>query len=468
MDSGFVDATTTGTLPDAEMSAADGAAAGGESIAAHSLFVRAVSASTGLDPEAGQRVPSEYLVDEVRVANHEIPLDMVLVDIPSVYTAADERGCDRVVMNRRAVTYNELLSAAQILKGVVQGPSEQMNLSRKLLKMIIETMPSAIEPGTAIMSLIDQVIVMIGRLASTTDYQDLTNCGLNFDRIVNCTVDEDKVLVAATPVEYRRGVYFYSQLSDAEQVQAREQMNDTDLNRAYRIIQYAVNMLTFQPGYLGSSFNMIINLVLTLHNLTARSIMIEGRGRCDLRVGFLALAFDMILRSRIVSAWLNTPSARPLMMDIAMTHKADYGVHEPNAVARFQTYVRLTKLIQFKDSPDTVRKYFDKIITLIEGIGIVKYLADLKKSAITFDGRLFYCMDAKTFNLILSMLPANMFTTTSWVSSELFEEINGSLLTIGSDVSDVRHTDDGAGAGADFDNTGVNPGIAGWDEPMDL
>jgi hypothetical protein len=364
----------------------------------------AASSGGGADGggESSEGVESDQsMCDTQSIEMSEVKFPLVMIKLPSIYPNANERGTDKVVWNKRAIPYEKFISWCTVaLEIVAASPEKQINLSKRLMTHIITVIP-ANEDTRALSSLVDMAIGLAYDVNSKTNYIDVTNRGLQFDRIVQCQMNADTDQLAVVPASYD-GRYFYSQIKNPSEVNAaRMAMNDQDLFRAYRTIAYMTGMMTNERDHLCHGVSTYINLGLLLQCLVLDSIMIAGEGRNDLRAAYIALLVDTLFRSRVTTWWGVRKESQLMLTDIIRSHHPAHYIARAMALDTAEARFNL-----FKNSPNNSGAAgSEDLARILAKIDYRTYMGYLQSNAVHYGEERFYMMDSRTFLYIMSLLP---------------------------------------------------------------
>lgn len=382
------------------------------------------------------------LEDSEPLEQQDIPADWVVLEVPSLYLRLDEAGPDSMLMHRRAVPVDAFIETALLMKAATEADAtSQLDLSKRLVDGLVGSLTGGVDKADldAVQEIIDVTLRTAQSINSSTPYTDTANVTLDFDRIVVSEVDAFWGLpqFSAPPPNTCPALYSLIESAD-ERARVRQLVNDTDLNRAYRTLDYVNRMITFESGYLCSSLHAFINLALGYITLVNQSRPIRMFCQNDLRVRLLMLIVDAVIRSRVLAAWQRTPSARCLLDDIIETHDPRHQIiwllGEPSAKARATRFLELLAKSRYAS-------YVDQLT--YDG-----YAEQLGKTRTVERSITYVSPSYQELVYLITLLPPSVFPQSKRTSLEEIVRrmrVGAAELGVYADPDDLAATDDDGG-----------------------
>ncbi|KAI5630614.1 OrNVorf119-like [Venturia canescens] len=272
----------------------------------------------------GEPLPQFTFEDsQTQVEIKDIAKHGVVISIPAVYVSCSETVPDRATANLRVIDYQELESLVSHALSIETATThdDQIMLSKQFVSGITshqkpdattQQMVNIIELISAIVR--DKVAVL------DTEFIDSSTTGISFDVIRRYKNNKTHGLLSSCKASEWHGASFYSQLNPEETLQARQHLNDTDLNRIYYTLQCFEQTMLFEPQRVYDKTIKITNLCLLYMCLIERSKAVLNLCSNDLKNNLLGFTIDMIIRSRVIGAWRKSRCGNTLLNDIGVNY----------------------------------------------------------------------------------------------------------------------------------------------------
>lgn len=272
----------------------------------------------------------------------------VLVNVPTIYVNCfsdhSSEATDKIVPNLRAINYEVLCELIELIRTVETNDyDQQIEMSEQLINKLIGSVPgdstssssSSLSPPSKRSPQEDEnakkcleLIRMLCQTSKNLDIQDVfvnsTNEGINLDPIRRYVNDPQTGLLKSVEYCNWRGASFYSQIpDDATKRKAREECNDTDLNRIYFVMSCLNDILLLRPGRVCNRTIEIVNVGLFYLNVHFRSYPVENHCSNDLKNHLIGFIVDFVVRSRLTSAWKKQKVGQFMLSDISRNYSAN-------------------------------------------------------------------------------------------------------------------------------------------------
>lgn len=357
--------------------------------------------------------------------------EYVVFNLPKIYVSASPDHEDNSYQNIRAIKYDRLIHFMTKYQNIISMPIEDCQL---LIREVFTDLESSkpFESESSSDSDSRTFIFQILQLIS-----DLYNKGLKFEQnfiptnmnthvsfnvIRKYVLDERNMLVSAleTPwfsTRLQQNVTFYAQLTDEEIVQARIANNDTELNRVQYVLKIYENVLLFRPNYILDYMIRYLTIIAFKICLCTHSINVEGMSDNDLVPHYLCLMLDIIIRTRVITAWQRDPQCASMLADMACNYEDNFMSH--GVILEKNDIDRVRKILS------SLREHYpDPVIQdMLRNININDYVAVLKDSIGVVNNVPYYIFNTQIFERIL--LSGTMKNINDvYTKSELKERIN--------------------------------------------
>lgn len=259
--------------------------------------------------------------DESAVPLAEVASHGVIVPVPMICVNCDDLQDDRAVNNYRVIRYDvleELMNKAKHIE--TAGYIDQLEISERFVKDMIDSNKQS--KDTEHMLNCVTVFGDLGRSIDVDDtFIDASTEGITFDPIRMYKNDKTGLLVRHSHTTWR-GMSFYSQFGDDEQLKARvrREMNETDLNQMYYMLECFEKSLLFHKTRVCNHTVKVTNLCLFYLSLIDNSRPIENVCDTDLKNNIMGYLVDVVVRSRVITKWRLNPCSKNLILDMVRNY----------------------------------------------------------------------------------------------------------------------------------------------------
>lgn len=331
----------------------------------------------------------------------------ILISLPRIYVSADKNGIDEGTQNFRSIPESIIPSLWVMCSNIeFSNVDEQTAICKELIKQLTATCKENknIESIMPYISKIQEIV----ESAKTFDVDDLyinTNCSsVTFDPIRIFENDEiTGLLKNMVPIQVMNNISFYSELLDpSHEMLIRAQCNDTDINRFYYILLEFEKTILFHPTRILNSTSKMINIILFFILLCSHSRPVSDRCANDLIVNLFVYILDLIVRSRLITAWHRYEETRTLLRDFCKNYSKD----------------NLSVMInQYDDEETRANIVLSKIVNLYVSRGgdpnkcsfvkFAEYKQILNEHILIIDNKNYFDFGV---NFLTKLLSSNMFT----------------------------------------------------------
>lgn len=332
--------------------------------------------------------------------------EYVVFNLPKIYVSASSDHEDNSYQNIRAIKYDKLIYFMTKYQNIISMPIEEcQTLIREVFNDLENSKPFESSDNDS-RTFIFQILQLIS---------DLYNKGLKFEQnfiptnmsthvsfnvIREYVLNERNMLVSAVEkpwfsMRLQQNATFYSQLTDEEIVQARIANNDTELNRVQYMLKIYENVLMFKPNFVLDYMIRYLTIIAFKICLCTQSINVEGMSDNDLVPHYLCLMLDIIIRTRVITAWQRDPQCAAMLTDMACNYESNF---MSNGVLLEKNDIdRVRKILS------SIREHYpDPVIQdMIRNININDYVAVLKDSIGLIDNVPYYIFNTQIFERIL-------------------------------------------------------------------
>lgn len=333
-------------------------------------------------PSHDRDTATETMVPLAEVASHG-----VIVPLPLICVNCDDRADDRAIKNYRVIRYDVLEKLMNEAKHIeAAGYLDQLEISERFVKEMIASNKQSAETQRML-----SCITMFGDLGRSIDvddtFVDASTEGITFDPIRKYENDKTGLLVRHTLTPYA-GLSFYSQFGDNSTIKAQVQreMNETDLNQMYYMLECFEKSLLFDKTRMYNHTVKVTNLCLFYLSLIDNSLPIENMCDSDLKNNILGYLIDVVVRSRVITKWRLNPCSRNLIQD--MVRNYDGRNH----------MVMMCKLETARERADYILKALSKspeTSKAVAGLSYSEYEHVLERSAYTINGEKYFVLKSE-------------------------------------------------------------------------
>lgn len=331
--------------------------------------------------------------DRPEIKMSEITDDSVLIDLGRFYYRSNDAFEEtETLSNLRVIKYSDLENLMKYASHIEYGKtySSQKDVINILLPEINKFNDTA-NNDSSYMYLIEIMHTFILKFEIVDEYDALNTIGISFDNTRQYICDpKTNLLESATDTEID-GKHFYCQFDEKEIPEIRRKLNDTDYNRFQYILKMFSKTLAFEHTRAYSKISNIMSLVLFHLALLKHSNPLENYSAHDLFTHYLAIMFDILIRSLHFNIWLKNPFC---IHYISKLKKADNDLLL-NVCTKKTSRERFNYFITFIDNP------------IIQSISYDIYESLLKKIEISVNGKSYYDFNIKFIMELLS-LPATV------------------------------------------------------------
>lgn len=375
---------------------------------------------------------STELLDQTFIHPRDLQAnDYVVFNLPKIYVSASPDHEDNSYQNIRAMKYDKLIHFMTKYHNIISMPIEEcQNLIREVFNDLekSKSFESSSSADNESRTFIFQILQLIS---------DLYNKGLKFEQnfiptnmnthvsfnvIREYVLNERNMLVSAVEKPWfstrlQQTVAFYSQLTDEEIVQARIANNDTELHRVHYMLKLYEYVLMFRPNFVLDYMIRYLTIIAFKICLCTQSVNVEGMSDNDLVPHYLCLMLDIIIRTRVITAWQRDPQCSSMLADMACNYEDNF---MSNGVLLEKNDIdRVRKILS------SIREHYaDPIIQdMLRNININDYVAVLNDSIGVVDHVPYYIFNTQIFERIL--LSGTMKNINDvYTKPELKERIN--------------------------------------------
>lgn len=359
----------------------------------------------------------------------------VVFNLPKIYVSVDLKNEDKSYHNIRAIDYEKLMYFMNKYGDILSMPIEKCQL---LIREVFEDLQKSknfnkTEDSTDGESFIFKVLELISE-SYTKGFKfeqnfvpTNMNTRVSFDVIREYTNDNQQIFIDAIEKPWyctrlQQNVMFYSQLNNDEIIEARTANNDTELNRVQYLLKVYEYVMMFRPKFILDYMIRYLTIIAFKICLCSHSLNVEGLSDNDLIPHYLCLMLDIIIRTRLTTAWQRDPQCAALLKDMAYNYESNFMSNSmliENDIDRVKVV-----LIDLKENyPDPV------IQDMLKNININDYVAVLNSSIGIIDNVAYYMFNTQIFEKILLSGTMNKIKD-SYNRPELKEKIKNVMNTI--------------------------------------
>lgn len=338
--------------------------------------------------------------------------EYAVINIPKFYVATNYMtDNDESIENLRAIEYNRLMYFMNKYGNILTIEIDKcQHIIREIFNDLEASKPQAHDTENINnRTLIFKILEMLSDSHSESfkfeqNFVPInTNTHVTFDVIRKYTVDTSKnLLVDATDSPWfcprlNKHVAFYSQLTEAEILEARTANNDTELNRVHYMMKMFENVLAFKTNFTLDYTIRYLTLSAFMLCLCSHSKNINGFSLNDLVPHYLCFMLDIIIRTRLTTAWQKDPKCASLLKDMAYNYEKNF----LSSSVMIEDQIERAKLVV----SDLKRYYAHKpdppIQNMLNSINLNDYVALLSASVISIHGKTYHEFNAQTFEKLL-------------------------------------------------------------------
>lgn len=254
----------------------------------------------------------------------------------------------------------------------------------------------------AVMSILKIALREHAKVNVEESYSHIDFNAVNFD-VVRKYITNPQGLLENT--EVLQPVTFYSSLNEAEALQMRELMNDTDYNRYQYLLSESIKILNFDDGKLLHSTFLMLKLVLLMFVLSLSAEPVPGHSFEQLYSSIIMYGLDLIIRTRVISHWYPKHGKDIRAYDKSNAFIALYGMEKPEE--RFKSTMNILKKTKFAKLSDFAT--------------YPQYIQSLDKYSIVIDGEKYYHFNIEIMNDLAQL--GNNIETLRYLQSDEFKSI---------------------------------------------
>uniref|UniRef100_A0A0C9R2W6 Tig_6 protein n=1 Tax=Fopius arisanus TaxID=64838 RepID=A0A0C9R2W6_9HYME len=335
--------------------------------------------------------------------------EYVVFNLPKIYVSASPDHADTSYYNIRAMKYDQLIYFMTKYQNILSIPIEEcQNFIRQVfsdlerVKSFDATSTSDHESKTFIFQVLQLITDLHNKGLKFEQNFIPTNMNthVSFDVIRKYTLNERHMLVSAvegtwfSPLQ-QCNVTFYSQLCDEEIIQARIENNDTELNRVQYVLKIYENVLLFNPKFLLDYMIRYLTIIAFKVCLCIHSLNVEGMSDNDLVPHYLCLMLDIIIRTRVITAWQRDPQCAAMLADMACNYEDNF---MSNGVLLEKNDIdRVRKILE-----SLRENYADPVVQdMLRHVNINDYVSVLNDSIGVVDNVPYYIFNTQIFERIL-------------------------------------------------------------------
>lgn len=259
--------------------------------------------------------------DESAVPLAEVASHGVIIPVPMICVNCNDLQEDQAIKNYRVIRYDlleELMNKAKHIE--TASYIDQLEISERFVKDMIDSNKQSKDTEQML-----KCVTTFGDLGRSIDvddtFIDASTEGITFDPIRVYENDKTGLLVGHTHTTWH-GLSFYSQLGDDEPLKARvrQEMNETDLNQMYYMLECFEKSLLFHKTRVCNHTVKLTNLCLFYLTLIDNSRPIENMCDTDLKNNIMGYLIDVVVRSRVITKWRLNPCSKNLILDMVRNY----------------------------------------------------------------------------------------------------------------------------------------------------
>lgn len=332
--------------------------------------------------------------DESMVPLADVAAHGVIIPVPMICVNCNDLQEDQVIKNYRVIRYDvleELMNKGKQIE--TAGYIEQLEISERFVKDMIALNKQSKETENML-----NCITIFGNLGRSIDvddtFIDASTEGISFDPIRVYENDKTGLLVGHAHTTWH-GVSFYSQLGDDEQLKARlrQEMNETDLNQMYFMLECFERSLLFHKERVCNHTIKVTNLCLFYLSLIDNSQPIENLCDTDIKCNIMGYLIDVIVRSRVITKWRQNPCSKNLLLDLVRNYD---GQNHMVAMCKLETPRERAEYIlkMLSESPETQK--------VVANLSYSEYEKVLEYSAHIINGSRYYVFKSQFIHAIVA------------------------------------------------------------------
>lgn len=346
--------------------------------------------------------------DDLGVPLAEVASHGVIVPVPMICVNCDDVKDDQAIKNYRVIRYEvleELMNKAKRIE--TAGYIDQLEISERFVKDMIDSNKQSKDTEHML-----NCVTMFGDLGRSIDvddtFIDASTEGITFDPIRAYRNDKTTGLLVSHAHTTWCGLSFYSQFGDDEQQlkeRVRRQMNETDLNQMYYMLECFEKSLLFHKTRVCNHTVKVTNLCLFYMSLIDNSRPIENMCDTDLKNNIMGYLIDVVVRSRVITKWRLNPCSKNLIMDMVR----NYNDHNHMVMmCKLETPRERAEYIlkALSESPETHRA--------VASLSYSEYEKVLEQSAYTINDGRYYVFKSQ---FIHSIVATQGFATLNTINS---------------------------------------------------
>lgn len=351
--------------------------------------------------------PSSDNGDESAVPLVEVASHGVIVPVPMICVNCDDLQDDQAIKNYRVIRYDvlqELMNKAKHIEAA--GYIDQLEISERFVKDMIDSNKQSKDTEHML-----NCVTMFGDLGRSIDvddtFVDASTEGITFDPIRVYKNDKTGLLVSHAHTTWR-GLSFYSQFGDDEPLKARvrREMNETDLNQMYYMLECFEKSLLFHKTRVCNYTVKVTNLCLFYLSLIDNSRPIENMCDTDLKNNIMGYLIDVVVRSRVITKWRLNPCSKNLILDMVRNYNDQ---NHMVVMCKLETPRERAEYIlkALSESPETHK--------VVANLSYGEYEKVLEQSAYAINGSRYYVFKSE---FVHSIVATQGFATLNTINSD--------------------------------------------------
>ncbi|XP_053206199.1 uncharacterized protein LOC128390495 [Panonychus citri] len=338
-----------------------------------------------------------------------IPEDHVLISMPFFHISTNPGpNNDRTVDNVRAVHFDTLTEMVGLMLENEHCPQDFLfSFAEKNLDLIVKY----IDDNDTL-----NIWRKSGIFKTINEYMKALMFDEKFTKTIE-TITFDPVRVYETHpntnllINFYHTGQFYSLLRSPDEITTtKRNCNDTDYNRAQYVLARMTDTLCNKSNRIYDTTLRWINLLLLLNILLVRSFPIEGYCSNNLKLSYMALAFDFVVRSRLIDVWQRDKETSKILNLIFANYKHQSPYIKLLGIESADKRASLVVDLLYKNCTDK------QVTEAFRSINIQEYFSLLKENIVMIEGCSYYKLDESIiyswlFNFVTigvqKLLPSN-------------------------------------------------------------
>lgn len=243
----------------------------------------------------------------------------VIINVPRIIVSCDEANAPNLATPNLRIMRQDLCEGlAKDIYIIDTGNHEkQMELSERLVNMIIKgSTNNDNKEMNEVLRLVDVLHSLGKSLQLNESYDCLDIVPINFDILRIYFNDPQTGILTNYEITTVDGHSLYSTIPHDSIQEVRKRLNDTDYNRLSYMLKMCEKSLLMEPGRVYNNTINVTNICLLFIAIVNNSIPVKGRSSNDLSTHYTALLLDMLIRTRLITAWRRNKLSKSVINDM--------------------------------------------------------------------------------------------------------------------------------------------------------